>query len=133
MAGAHLLGPVPAAANPARPTSSRPAAADAPVVAVIPVHNEEATVADVVRGLPPTVCGRRVIALVVDDGSSDRSAECARAAGAAVVTQPENLGLGAAVRRGLAEASALSPRCVVYLDADLEYDLPSCRCWLLLC
>ncbi|MET0641287.1 MAG: lysylphosphatidylglycerol synthase domain-containing protein [Jiangellaceae bacterium] len=106
---------------PARPVS-RPAAADAPVVAVIPVHNEEATVADVVRGLPPTVSGRRVIALVVDDGSSDRSAECARAAGAAVVRQPENLGLGAAVRRGLAEACALSPAAVVYLDADLEYD-----------
>jgi glycosyltransferase involved in cell wall biosynthesis len=106
---------------PARPVS-RPAAADAPVVAVIPVHNEEATVADVVRGLPPTVCGRRVIALVVDDGSSDRSAECARTAGAEIVTQPQNLGLGAAVRRGLAEASALSPAAVVYLDADLEYD-----------
>jgi glycosyltransferase involved in cell wall biosynthesis len=46
----------------------------------------------------------------------------ARAAGATVVTQPRNLGLGAAVRRGLAAASALAPAAVVYLDADLEYD-----------
>ena len=106
---------------PARP-APRPVAAEAPVVAVIPVHNEEATVADVVRGLPTTVGGRRVISLIVDDGSTDQSAEHARHAGAVVVTQPQNRGLGSAVRRGLAEASALSPAAVVYLDADLEYD-----------
>jgi uncharacterized membrane protein YbhN (UPF0104 family) len=107
--------------TPARPVPY-PVAADAPVVALIPVHDEEATVDLVVRRLPAWVDGRRVVALVVDDGSTDRSAESARAAGATIVTQPRNLGLGAAVRRGLAEASALSPAAVVYLDADLEYD-----------
>jgi uncharacterized membrane protein YbhN (UPF0104 family) len=108
-------------ALPARP-APRPVAAEAPVVAVIPVHDEEATVADVVRGLPATVRRRRVIPLIVDDGSTDQSAERARQAGAVVVTQSQNMGLGAAVRRGLAEAVALSPAAVVYLDADLEYD-----------
>jgi uncharacterized membrane protein YbhN (UPF0104 family) len=106
---------------PARP-APHPVAAEAPVVVVIPVHNEEATVIDVVRGLPTAVGGRRVVSLIVDDGSTDHSAEHARYAGAIVITQPQNLGLGAAVRRGLAEASALSPAAVVYLDADLEYD-----------
>jgi glycosyltransferase involved in cell wall biosynthesis len=38
-----------------------------------------------------------------------------------VVRQPGNLGLGAAVRRGLAEAVQLRPAAVVYLDADGEY------------
>jgi glycosyltransferase involved in cell wall biosynthesis len=38
-----------------------------------------------------------------------------------VVAQPRNLGLGAAVRRALAEATALRPAAVVYLDADGEY------------
>ncbi|HJU97961.1 MAG TPA: lysylphosphatidylglycerol synthase domain-containing protein [Jiangellaceae bacterium] len=95
---------------------------DAPVVVIVPVHDEEATVADVVRRLPRTVQGRRVVTLVVDDGSTDRSSQRARQAGAVVVTQPRNLGLGAAVRRGLAEATALDPAAVVYLDADLEYD-----------
>ena len=99
-----------------------PVTADAPIAAVIPVHNEEATVGRVLQRLPPTVDGRRVVALVVDDGSTDRSAELARRAGGTVVEQPRNLGLGAAVRRGLAEAGALSPAAVVYLDADLEYD-----------
>jgi uncharacterized membrane protein YbhN (UPF0104 family) len=106
---------------PDRPTPY-PVAADAPIAAVIPVHDEEATVGPVLRRLPTTMGRRRVVALVVDDGSTDRSAEVARAAGATVVTQPRNLGLGAAVRRGLAAASALAPAAVVYLDADLEYD-----------
>jgi glycosyltransferase involved in cell wall biosynthesis len=59
--------------------------------------------------------------LVVDDGSTDGSAAEARDAGATVVAQPRNLGLGAAVRRGLAESSARNPAAVVYLDADGEY------------
>jgi uncharacterized membrane protein YbhN (UPF0104 family) len=106
---------------PTRP-APYPVTAEAPVVAVIPVHDEEATVDLVVRRLPASVDGRRVVTLVVDDGSTDRSAEMARDVGATVVTQPRKLGLGAAVRRGLAEASALSPAAVVYLDADLEYN-----------
>ena len=98
-----------------------PVAPDAPVVAVLPVHDEEETVGDVVRRLPATVAGRPVRVIVVDDGSTDASAARAAEAGATVVAQPHNLGLGAAVRRALAEATALRPACVVYLDADGEY------------
>ena len=107
-------------ARPARP-EPWPVPPQAPVVAMIPVHDEEATVGDVVRRLPRTVEGRPVRALVVDDGSTDASARLAREAGALVVAQPGNRGLGAAVRRGLAEAVALGPAAVVYLDADGEY------------
>ncbi|HEV7654246.1 MAG TPA: lysylphosphatidylglycerol synthase domain-containing protein [Mycobacteriales bacterium] len=107
-------------ALPPRPAPVEPAP-DAPIVAVIPVYNEEATVGDVVRRLPSVACGRPVRTVVVDDGSTDASAERARAAGATVLPQPRNLGLGAAVRRALAEATALRPACVVYLDADGEY------------
>jgi uncharacterized membrane protein YbhN (UPF0104 family) len=99
-----------------------PVAPDAPVVAIIPVHDEEETVGEVVRRLPSTVAGRRVVSLVVDDGSTDRSAAIAEAAGATVVSQPGHRGLGAAVRRGLTEAAAASPAAVIYLDSDLEYD-----------
>jgi len=107
-------------ARPPRP-AAKAVAADRPVVAFIPVHNEEATVGSVVARLPGSVAGRPVVAVVVDDGSTDRSAAIAADAGAHVIAQPANLGLGAAVRRGLAAATAYGPAAVVYLDADGEY------------
>lgn len=100
----------------------------APVVVFLPMHNEEATVAGVLARVPDRVGGRPVVNLAVDDGSTDRSAEIAAAAGAVVVRQPGNLGLGAAMRRGLAESLAFGPAAVVYLDADGEYapeDIPA--------
>ena len=106
--------------RPQRPPAL-PVADDAPVVVMIPVHDEEGAVGDVVARVPRSVHGRAVEVLVVDDGSTDGSAAEAAAAGADVVAQPRNLGLGAAVRRGLAEASARRPAAVVYLDADGEY------------
>ena len=98
-----------------------PVPADAPVVVFLPVHNEEATIGAVVAGLPPRMHDHPVIVLVVDDGSVDASASQAAAAGAVVLSQPGNLGLGAAVRRGLAEAVAYRPSAVLYLDGDGEY------------
>ncbi len=100
----------------------------APVIAVIPVYNEQDVVGEVVRRLPAAVAGHPVRCLVVDDGSADDSAARAAAAGATVIAHERNQGLGAAVRTALREASALEPVAVVYLDADGEYapeDLPS--------
>lgn len=105
---------------PPRPARA-PVPREAPVVAVIPAHNEQDTVGAVVGGLPERIQGRRVLPLVVDDGSTDATAARAAAAGAAVVRLQPNQGLGAAVRCGLAEAVARHPAAVVYLDADGEY------------
>lgn len=98
-----------------------PATDEAPVVVFCPVHDEQATVADVVGRLPERVWGRPVVRLVVDDGSTDASAQRASGAGAVIVKQPRHCGLGAAMGRGLAEALAFQPAAVVYLDADGEY------------
>jgi hypothetical protein len=96
--------------------------ADAPVVVVLPVHDEAATVEAVIGRVPAAVHGRAVEVVVVDDGSTDGSAELAVAAGAKVVAHGGNRGLGAAVRTGLAEAVAMGAAAVAFLDADGEYD-----------
>ena len=105
---------------PARPTPAT-YGPDAPVVAFLPAHDEQDTVGAVVRRLPTRVAGRTVEVVVVDDDSTDSTAERAERAGAQVVRVRPNRSLGAAVRRRLAEAVARQPACVVYLDADGEY------------
>ena len=92
---------------------------DAPVVAFLPVHDEEASVGEVVRVPPPS--GRRVEAIVVDDGSTDATAGRRRGGRRdrrRAAAQPRAGGRGP---RGPAEASARRPAAVVYLDADGEY------------
>jgi uncharacterized membrane protein YbhN (UPF0104 family) len=96
-------------------------AADGHVVLFLPAHDEEATVAAVVRRVPDRVLGRPVRCLVVDDGSTDRTAATARAAGAHVLSFDRNRGLGAAVRAGLAHAVAGGASAVAFCDADGEY------------
>jgi glycosyltransferase involved in cell wall biosynthesis len=62
-----------------------------------------------------------VVCLVVDDGSSDDTASLAAGAGATVIAHDRNLGLGAAVRTGLAESLRYDPVAVAFCDADGEY------------
>ncbi len=60
--------------------------------------------------------------LVVDDGSSDDTAEVAEAAGAAVLRQSPNQGKGAALRTGFLRALAQGAEAVIALDADGQHD-----------
>ena len=91
------------------------------VVCFLPAYNEERAVADVVRRVPAVAAGLPVRVLVIDDGSSDKTAARAEAAGARVVSFEQNCGLGAAVRRGLREALDPDVAAVVFCDADGEY------------
>ncbi|MFL6265816.1 MAG: glycosyltransferase family 2 protein [Actinomycetes bacterium] len=104
------------------PPGLGPPAGSGPVVLFLPAHDEEATVAAVVARVPALVLGRRVDCLVVDDGSGDRTAELAAAAGATVLSVATNRGLGAAVRLGLAAAVERGAVAVAFCDADREYD-----------
>lgn len=82
--------------------------------AIIPAYNEEPTIAGVVRALRESPLVGEIV--VVCDGSTDRSAERAREAGATVYELPKNAGKGAAMLHGLAHTDA---PIIVFLDADL--------------
>jgi len=82
--------------------------------AILPVLDEEQTLPGVLASLPRPPL-RRVV--VVDNGSRDRSAELARAAGAEVVHEPRR-GYGSACRRGLEHLRQDPPDIVVFMDAD---------------
>ncbi len=110
----RLLPPLPRRAGPPDPT--------APVLFFVPARDEETTVAAVIERAPRHVAGREVVVVVVDDGSSDRTAETAKAAGAEVVPHGYGRGLGAAVRTGLELAAGRGVAAVAFCDADGEYD-----------
>lgn len=88
------------------------------VAAVIPALDEEASVGGIVRGLPRDLVQR---VLVVDNGSADRTAEVARAAGAEVVREPRR-GYGQACLTGIRQADGAEV--ILFLDADGS-DVPS--------
>ncbi len=81
---------------------------------IIPALNEEEPIANVIRAVAATKIPHEVI--VVDNGSTDRTAERARAAGSGLVAEPHR-GYGRACAAGI---RSLSPECdiVVFLDGD---------------
>jgi dolichol-phosphate mannosyltransferase len=67
------------------------------IIAIVPVFNEEAKIGKVVGRMPRQVVDE---VLVVDDGSTDHSAEVARSFGAQVISMGATLGVGAALLAG---------------------------------
>ena len=88
---------------------------EAPAIAVvIPVLDEALTLPAVLAAIPPST-GTRIV--VVDNGSTDGTADLARKAGALVVDEPRR-GYGAACLAGLAALRGSPPRVVAFLDGD---------------
>src|SRR5689334_3686078 len=84
---------------------------------VIAAYNEAGVIARVItdvrrRGYP---------VVVVDDGSTDATAEIAGQAGAVVISHPVNLGQGAALQTGIEYALAENSDFVVTFDADGQH------------
>jgi glycosyltransferase involved in cell wall biosynthesis len=91
------------------------------VAVVMPAFNEQQSVGAVVERVPAMVCGMPTVVLVVDDGSSDGTADAARAANAAVARHRVNQGGGAALRTGYRIARESGARVVVTMDADGQH------------
>jgi glycosyltransferase involved in cell wall biosynthesis len=92
------------------------------IAVIIPALNEEEAIGQVLAEIP---AGTVADVIVVDNGSTDRTAEVARAAGARVVTESRR-GYGSACLRGMAELR--DPEIVVFLDgdhSDYPEELPS--------
>jgi glycosyltransferase involved in cell wall biosynthesis len=83
---------------------------------VIPAFNEGTAIGPLVTALRNAAPWQEV--LVVDDGSSDATAEEASAAGARVIRHPYNKGNGAAVKTGIRQAAG---RFVLIMDADGQH------------
>lgn len=87
------------------------------IAIIIPALNEAATIGAVLArvkeyGFP----------IVVDDGSSDTTAELAREAGAEVVTHSQNQGYDAALNSGFTRAAALGCAYAITIDADGQHN-----------
>jgi glycosyltransferase involved in cell wall biosynthesis len=89
---------------------------------IVPVYNERATVAELLRRVRAVSVPLTVDVIVVDDGSTDGTDKVLAAlqdSTVHVITHPVNRGKGAAVRTGLAAAKG---DLLLVQDADLEYD-----------
>lgn len=87
-------------------------------IAIIPAFNESSTIADVLaraRNFVDEI-------IVIDDGSTDKTAQIARASGATVVKHMINRGLGAAIGTGFELARIRGADVVITLDADGQHD-----------
>jgi glycosyltransferase involved in cell wall biosynthesis len=89
-------------------------------VAIVPAYNEEDSIASVVREI--RAVDRDFEVVVVDDGSTDRTAEIAEREGARVVRLPYNLGIGAAVQTGHQYARDHGFQIAVQVDGDGQHD-----------
>src|SRR3954470_19506558 len=93
------------------------------LIVTIPAQNEEKTIADVVGGVPRNIPGiGETEVIVVNDGSTDRTAELAERAGATVVNLVGRPGLGYVFRAGLERAMRHGAHIIVNIDGDGQFD-----------
>lgn len=97
-----------------------PPAVEDRILVIMPAWNESESVGNTVTEVLGAVADADV--LVVDDGSSDDTANIAEAAGATVLRLPFNLGVGGAMRAGFKFAKRHGYTRVIQVDADGQHD-----------
>ena len=105
------------------PATERPSGLPAPGprrIAIVPALNEERQIGAVVDEIRAQAPGFDV--LVIDDGSTDRTAAVAREHGAAVVRHPFNMGYGVALQTAYKYAARRGYDVLVQLDGDGQHD-----------
>ena len=93
------------------------------LVVTIPAYNEEKTIAKVIQEIPKKIPGiKEIEVIVIDDGSTDKTASVAKRCGAIVVRHPGNRGLAKAFKTGLNAALERGADIIVNTDADFQYN-----------
>jgi hypothetical protein len=87
---------------------------------LIPAYNEQGVIRHVVQGVREVAPSADI--LVIDDGSTDQTAQEAEATGAYVLQHPFNLGIGGTVQTGLKFAQQGGYGMVIRLDGDGQHD-----------
>ncbi len=103
-----------------RPSTRDPRLVGVRRIVVVPAYNEEDSVAGVIREIRAADPEFEVV--VIDDGSTDRTAETAEKAGAIVLELPFNLGIGGAVQTGYQYALENGFDLAVQVDGDGQHD-----------
>lgn len=98
------------------------------IIIIIPSYNEGNTISAVLRQVQEAMPQADI--LVVNDGSSDKTAETAKDAGAKVISLPYNMGYGVALQTGFKYAYKRSYECAVQMDGDGQHDPGSIRAML---
>lgn len=101
-------------------TPQEPSEAFAKTCVIVPAFNEENSIMQVVQSVKDHLPGACVV--VIDDGSSDDTAQRARAAGAVVLSPCFNLGIGGAVQTGFKYALDHDFEIAVQIDGDGQHD-----------
>ncbi len=93
------------------------------LIAAIPALNEQRTIGEVISSLPRKILGVPVAeVVVVDDGSTDDTADVARSAGATVISHSRTTGVGGAFHTALRFAVDSGTDVLVTLDGDGQFD-----------
>jgi glycosyltransferase involved in cell wall biosynthesis len=89
---------------------------------IIPSFNEADTIGGVVDRIPKIIHGiDEVQVIVIDDGSTDQTAQLAQQAGAIVISHSRNRGVGSAFNTGLTKALEMGADIMVNIDADGQF------------
>jgi len=88
------------------------------IVVVIPAYNEEKSIGKVIKSIPDYTDD----IIVINDGSTDKTADIAQENGSIVITHDKNKGVGTSFNTGMRKALELDPDIMINIDADGQFN-----------